>query len=65
MVLKLYVNHEALVRFLQGGNSIAAKITYKWSYDTEIFIDTNEYDIDHLTGASEELLTIQKKRTVI
>ena len=65
MVLKLYVNHEALVKFLQGENSIVAKVISNGSYDTEILISISEYDIANLNGAGEELLTIQKKRRVI
>jgi hypothetical protein len=66
MVLKLYINRESLVKFLQGENAVMTKTTADANYDTEILISTNEYDVSSTIGLeSTGCLTIQRKRRVI
>ena len=64
MVLKLYINHEALVKFLQGESSVLTKPTQDETFDTEILVSTQEYEVSATLGAGDTL-TIQRKRRVM
>lgn len=65
MVLKLYVNHEALVKFLQGeGSTLMSNTEHDANYNTEILVSTIEYEVNATLGAGDKL-TIQRKRKVM
>jgi hypothetical protein len=61
MTLKLYANSKNIIKFLNEENSISVSPKLDYQFNTEIIIDTNDYQITN----SGSLFTVQKKKSVV